>query len=205
MQALPHGASIGPLVSMTPRGLGAGLPATRGGMGIPPAGEVGRAAWSHHRQSNHERDGQRLTLRGGGGGSVDAKIDWTLVAGNLFGGLALFLYGMERMGVGLKNAFGEQLRSILLMLSFSRCCPQCLLASGGWKGNKSDAGPPLPAILLQTNKIRPSPPSPSILLAVSPRLKAGGEAQQLTPTISPSGSWGSRQGSSRAGSPTACH
>ena len=57
------------------------------------------------------------------------KIDWISVVGNLFGGLALFLYGMERLGVGLKNAFGEQLRSILLMLSYNRSVEDITLAT----------------------------------------------------------------------------
>jgi len=62
-----------------------------------------------------------LSLRGGdGAGAKNFQVDWLSVASNLFGGLALFLYGMERLGYGLKAAFGQQLRKILLALSFNR-------------------------------------------------------------------------------------
>lgn len=68
------------------------------------------------------RDRSSLVLRGGGsaGGGQAFQVDWLSVFGNLFGGLALFLHGMERLGYGLKAAFGSELRRVLLMLSFNR-------------------------------------------------------------------------------------
>ena len=38
----------------------------------------------------------------------------------LFGGLALFLYGMELMTTGLKAAAGEQMKYVLAKLSSNR-------------------------------------------------------------------------------------
>lgn len=48
------------------------------------------------------------------------QIDWLSMGIGLFGGLALFLYGMERMTVGLKAAAGEQMKFILAKLSSNR-------------------------------------------------------------------------------------
>ncbi len=61
-------------------------------------------------------------LRGGGGAKHSdlVQVDWVTLVGNLFGGLSLFLYGMDQMGHGLKAAFGPQLRKVLLMLSYNR-------------------------------------------------------------------------------------
>lgn len=126
IQALPHGTSHRALASLPIRGVGAGIARAGGGMtaGILSRGEA-TAHIVYSSEGTHCRQqaiaGQRLTLRGGSGPGVESRIDWPQVCGNLFGGLALFLYGMERMGVGLKNAFGDQLRSVLLALSYNRC------------------------------------------------------------------------------------
>ena len=48
------------------------------------------------------------------------EVPWGHLLIGLFGGLALFLYGMERLGDSLKAAAGERLRSVLAALSSNR-------------------------------------------------------------------------------------
>jgi phosphate:Na+ symporter len=48
------------------------------------------------------------------------KIDWTMLIISLFGGLALFLYGMEKMSEGMKKSAGDRMRSILSALTNNR-------------------------------------------------------------------------------------
>ncbi len=50
------------------------------------------------------------------GGSVS----WTMNIIGLFGGLAFFLFGMELMSLGMKNAAGNKLRGILAALTGNR-------------------------------------------------------------------------------------
>lgn len=47
-------------------------------------------------------------------------IDWSIMIMTLFGGLALFLYGMEQMSAGLKKTAGDRIRSILSALTNNR-------------------------------------------------------------------------------------
>ncbi|MFC1883146.1 Na/Pi cotransporter family protein [Thermodesulfobacteriota bacterium] len=54
----------------------------------------------------------------GGGGYQE--ISWILMAIGLLGGLGLFLYGMEKMSGGMKKAAGNQMRSILAVLTGNR-------------------------------------------------------------------------------------
>lgn len=49
-----------------------------------------------------------------------SDISWFLVIIGLLGGLALFLYGMEKMSDALKNVAGEKMKDILGMLSNNR-------------------------------------------------------------------------------------
>lgn len=51
---------------------------------------------------------------------VPARISWTLLVAGLLGGLALFLYGLEKMSNGLKLAAGHQMRIILAALTSNR-------------------------------------------------------------------------------------
>ena len=48
------------------------------------------------------------------------EINWFFVVIGLLGGLALFLYGMEKMSDALKNVAGEKMKDILAMLSNNR-------------------------------------------------------------------------------------
>jgi len=48
------------------------------------------------------------------------EINWFFVVIGLLGGLALFLYGMEKMSGALKNVAGEKMKDILAMLSNNR-------------------------------------------------------------------------------------
>lgn len=50
----------------------------------------------------------------------DGHISWGFLIIGLLGGLALFLYGMEKMSRGLKKTAGNQLRSILAALTKNR-------------------------------------------------------------------------------------
>jgi phosphate:Na+ symporter len=47
-------------------------------------------------------------------------IDWLSMGAQLFGGLALFLFGMEQLSRGLKAAAGEQLKDVLARLTRNR-------------------------------------------------------------------------------------
>jgi len=48
------------------------------------------------------------------------EINWLFLCIGLFGGLALFLYGMEKMSDALKNVAGEKMKDILALLSNNR-------------------------------------------------------------------------------------
>ena len=48
------------------------------------------------------------------------QIDWFYLAMALFGGLAMFLYGMEQMSDGLQSAAGDRLKSVLAGLTKNR-------------------------------------------------------------------------------------
>ncbi|MGB7932929.1 MAG: Na/Pi cotransporter family protein [Gammaproteobacteria bacterium] len=48
------------------------------------------------------------------------SIDWLTLLMGLFGGLAMFLYGMEQMSEGLKAAAGETLKDVLARLTRNR-------------------------------------------------------------------------------------
>jgi phosphate:Na+ symporter len=48
------------------------------------------------------------------------EVSWFFVIIGLLGGLALFLYGMEKMSDALKNVAGEKMKDILAMLSNNR-------------------------------------------------------------------------------------
>jgi phosphate:Na+ symporter len=54
--------------------------------------------------------------------AINAKgaIDWTVMIMTLFGGLALFLYGMNKMSVGMKKAAGDSMRKILAAITKNR-------------------------------------------------------------------------------------
>ncbi len=54
------------------------------------------------------------------GDSLPKEIAWEFLLIGLFGGLALFLYGMEKMSEGLKKSTGNQMRSILAALTKNR-------------------------------------------------------------------------------------
>ena len=45
------------------------------------------------------------------------KIFWHFLAIGLMGGLAMFLYGMEKLSEGMKKTAGNQMRSILAALT----------------------------------------------------------------------------------------
>jgi phosphate:Na+ symporter len=51
---------------------------------------------------------------------VTADIDWAHMAMGLFGGLALFLFGMEQMSDALKSALGDQMKVLLAKLTRNR-------------------------------------------------------------------------------------
>ncbi len=55
-----------------------------------------------------------------GGDSKTVEVSWFFLCVGLFGGLSLFLYGMERMSDALKNVAGEKMKDILAMLSNNR-------------------------------------------------------------------------------------
>jgi phosphate:Na+ symporter len=48
------------------------------------------------------------------------EISWTILIFGLLGGLALFLYGMEKMSEGMKKSAGNKMRSILAALTRNR-------------------------------------------------------------------------------------
>jgi len=49
-----------------------------------------------------------------------SSISWGLLIISLFGGLALFLYGMEKMSEGMKKSAGNKMRSVLAALTKNR-------------------------------------------------------------------------------------
>jgi len=54
------------------------------------------------------------------GSNEPAEISWAFMIIGLFGGLALFLYGMEKMSEGMKKSAGSKMRSILEALTKNR-------------------------------------------------------------------------------------
>ena len=54
------------------------------------------------------------------GDTAPASISWGVLIIGLFGGLALFLYGMEKMSEGMKKSAGNQMRAILAALTKNR-------------------------------------------------------------------------------------
>jgi len=60
------------------------------------------------------------SLIAGGVESKDGSISWPFLLFTLFGGLALFLYGMEKMSEGMKKTAGDKMRSILSALTNNR-------------------------------------------------------------------------------------
>ena len=48
------------------------------------------------------------------------QIDWAVMGMKLFGGLALFLFGMEQMAESLKAVAGERMKTILAKLTTNR-------------------------------------------------------------------------------------
>ncbi len=52
--------------------------------------------------------------------NISEEISWWIILMTLMGGLALFLYGMEKMSSGMKKAAGAQMRSILSALTNNR-------------------------------------------------------------------------------------
>ncbi|MBW2250937.1 MAG: Na/Pi cotransporter family protein, partial [Deltaproteobacteria bacterium] len=53
-------------------------------------------------------------------GETSAEISWNFLIIGLFGGLAFFLYGMEKMSEGMKKSAGNKMRSILGALTKNR-------------------------------------------------------------------------------------
>jgi len=49
-----------------------------------------------------------------------SSISWSFLIISLFGGLALFLYGMEKMSEGMKKSAGNKMRSVLAALTSNR-------------------------------------------------------------------------------------
>ncbi|MBT4178442.1 MAG: Na/Pi cotransporter family protein, partial [Candidatus Marinimicrobia bacterium] len=54
------------------------------------------------------------------GATDESSIHWGFLVMGLFGGLSLFLYGMEKMSEGLKKTAGNQMRNILASLTKNR-------------------------------------------------------------------------------------
>lgn len=51
---------------------------------------------------------------------IDGELDWFYVIIGLIGGLAFFLFGMEKMSEGLKKVAGDGMRRLLAVLSKNR-------------------------------------------------------------------------------------
>lgn len=51
---------------------------------------------------------------------VNTNIEWSFLVMGLFGGLAFFLYGMEKMSDGMKKAAGDRMKNILAALTKHR-------------------------------------------------------------------------------------
>jgi len=54
------------------------------------------------------------------GDHVNSDIEWSFLVMGLFGGLSLFLYGMDKMSDGMKKAAGDRMRNILAALTKHR-------------------------------------------------------------------------------------
>ena len=52
--------------------------------------------------------------------NADGTIQWGMLIISLFGGLALFLFGMKQMSEGMKKTAGDKMRSILSALTDNR-------------------------------------------------------------------------------------
>jgi phosphate:Na+ symporter len=52
--------------------------------------------------------------------STSASLNWFALAMGLFGGLALFLYGLDQLSEGLKQAAGDSLKTLLTRLTSNR-------------------------------------------------------------------------------------
>ena len=52
--------------------------------------------------------------------SSDSAIAWSVMIMTLFGGLALFLYGMNKMSDGMKKVAGDSMRKILAAITKNR-------------------------------------------------------------------------------------
>jgi phosphate:Na+ symporter len=61
-----------------------------------------------------------LTAAGAPSGAEDAQMNWGNMTMSLFGGLALFLFGMEQMADALKAVAGERMKVILAKLTTNR-------------------------------------------------------------------------------------
>ncbi len=59
-------------------------------------------------------------LASSAGGSSGKDISWFLMVTSLFGGMGMFLYGMEMMSDGMKIAAGNKMRSVLEKLTSNR-------------------------------------------------------------------------------------
>ena len=59
-------------------------------------------------------------LAAGPGTADSSAISWGFMAIGLFGGLALFLYGMEKLSEGMKKAAGSKMRAVLSALTNNR-------------------------------------------------------------------------------------
>ena len=53
-------------------------------------------------------------------GSITSNLNWFALAMGLFGGLALFLYGLDQLSEGLKQAAGDSLNTLLTRLTSNR-------------------------------------------------------------------------------------
>jgi len=53
-------------------------------------------------------------------GTAEAPFSWWMIILGLFGGMAFFLYGMEKMSTGMKKTAGNRMRSILAALTKNR-------------------------------------------------------------------------------------
>jgi phosphate:Na+ symporter len=51
---------------------------------------------------------------------MEQAINWGHMSMGLFGGLALFLFGMEQMSDALKSALGDQMKTLLAKLTRNR-------------------------------------------------------------------------------------
>ena len=54
------------------------------------------------------------------GEEISGTISWRFLISGLFGGLALFLYGIEKMSDGMKKSAGNKMRSLLAALTRNR-------------------------------------------------------------------------------------